>query len=163
MRLRTTRLFHAKPEDLWPLLFSSKMDDKKPCYFLCGLPKPLECGLKDGEGGVGKTRECVSDKGVMKQTILVWEPDKKLVFELSETDIYFGPCVKSIVESFELKPVGNEQTTITRETNFEVVSVAKYFIAVPMLIGLKSIHRYIFRNWRRISALRQKAKMMQPF
>lgn len=158
MRLRTKRLFHTTPEDFWPLLFGSEMDSKKPCYFLCGLPKPLECRLRDKEGGVGKIRECVSDKGVIKQTILVWEPNKKLVFELSETDIYFGPCIKSIVESFELEPVGDKQTMIVRETKFEVVSSLKYCIAFPMFIGLKSIHRYVFKNWHRISVSRKKAR-----
>ena len=151
MKLKTTYRFTAKPEDLWPLLFNSKMDSKQPCYFLCGLPKPVECRLPDSEGGVGKTRECVSDKGIIKQNILEWEPNKKLTFELKETDIYFGPCVESIVESFEIKTISSRETTITRETRFVVSSGMRHFISIPMFIGLKSIHRYVFKNWKRIS------------
>lgn len=150
MKLRTTYYYNAKPEQLWPLLFGSKMDAKQPCNFLFGLPKPIECRLQDAEGGVGKTRECVSDKGIIKQHILIWEPNVMLKFELRETNIYFGPCVKSIVETFEIKPLSASESAIVRETEFVVISKLKYFISVPMYIGLKSIHRYVFKNWDRI-------------
>jgi hypothetical protein len=150
MRIKTTYKFTAKTEELWPLLFNSRMDSKQPCYFLCGLPKPVECRLDHKEGGVGKTRECVSDKGVIKQNILAWEPNKKLSFELRETDIYFGPFVKSIVENFELSQVGDNTTIITRVTDFQLTK-HKLFITIPMAIGLKAIHRYVFKNWDRIS------------
>jgi hypothetical protein len=150
MKLTTTKIFTASPEALWPLLFGSKMDDKQPCYFLFGLPKPVECRLKNNMGGVGQTRECVSDKGTIQQIILEWEPNKKLKFKLLETDIYFGPCIESIVETFEIKPVNVHQTAISRETEFKIIPGANFFISIPMLIGLKSIHRYVFNNWSRI-------------
>jgi hypothetical protein len=150
MKLKTTHHYHAKPEELWPLLFGSKMDTKHPCNFLFGLPKPLECRLQDGEGGVGKMRECVSDKGIIKQTILEWEPNKKLSFELKETDIYFGPCVTRIIETFTINPITESTTSITRETKFVVISKMRLFISIPMFIGLKSIHFYVFKNWNRI-------------
>lgn len=152
MKLTTTRIFSATAMDLWPLLFNSKMDAEKPCYFLCGLPKPVECRLAGGEGGgVGQTRECVSDRGTIRQTILDWEPGKLLRFELRETDIYFGPCVESIVETFEIKQLADNRASITRQTAFSVRSVLAPFISVPLYIGLKSIHRYVFRNWERLS------------
>ena len=151
MKLSTTRRFNTSPERLWPLLFNSKMDNKQPCYFLCGLPKPVECQLKDSQGGVGMTRECISDKGTITQTILEWEPNRKLKFELKETDIYFGPCIKSIVETFEIKSISKGQTTITRETEFKVIYLWKIFISLPMMIGLKAIHQYVFNNWTRLS------------
>jgi len=154
MKLITTKTFNASAERLWPLLFSSKMDNNKPCYFLCGLPKPIECRLQDHEGGVGHIRECVSDKGIIKQTILEWEPNKKLKFELHETDIYFGPCVDSIVETFEIVPIGKDRAKISRQTEFEVKSALRPFISIPMFIGLKSIHHYVFKNWTRLSELR---------
>lgn len=152
MELSTTKKFKGKPEQLWPLLFNSKMDHKKPCIFLCGLPKPVECRLEDKQkgGGVGNFRECVSDKGIIKQTILEWEPNKKLKFELLETDIYFGPCVDSIVETFEIKIVNDNLTAITRNTNFKLKSNIKLIVSIPMFIGLKTIHHYVFKNWERI-------------
>ena len=151
MHIKTSRRFNVTPEKLWPLLFNSKMDDKQPCYFLCGLPKPIECRLPD-TGGVGATRECVSDKGIIVQNILEWVPNSKLKFELKQTDIYFGPCVKSIVETFEIQKIDEGHSTITRNTDFVIKSPFRLFISVPMAIGLKSIHRYVFKNWRRLAA-----------
>lgn len=155
MKIKTTYRFAAKPEELWPLLFNSKMNSEQPCYFLCGLPKPVECRLEERDGGVGKTRECVSDKGIIKQTILEWQPNKKLSFSLRETDIYFGPCVESIVESFELSQVDDKTTKITRVTQFKI-SKHQLFITIPMAVGLKSIHRYVFKNWDRITSENKK-------
>ncbi|MBO9593093.1 MAG: SRPBCC family protein [Niabella sp.] len=150
MQLQTTWKFNATPAQLWPLLFQSKMDERKPCYFLFGLPKPVECRLTDGIGGVGATRECVSDKGLIRQTILEWMPEKKLRFEMRETSIYFGPCVDAIVETFVLTPAGTTETTITRTTEFTLKPGARLWVSIPMWVGLKSIHRYVFRNWKNI-------------
>ena len=151
MKLTTTKKFNATPERLWPLLFDSRMDQKQPCYLLCGLPKPVECRLQNGEGGVGSTRECVSDKGTIQQTILEWQPYEKLTFDLRETDIYFGPCVDSIVESFEIRALGMGQSTITRVTTFRIKPYMGPLLFIPMLVGLKSIHHYVFRNWDLLS------------
>ena len=152
MKLRTTHLFNATPDMLWPLMFNSKMDDKRPSFFLCGLPKPLECRLTEQDGGVGKTRECISDKGIITQEILEWEPNKRLKFRLKETTIYFGQYVKSIVENFEINSVDKHTSTITRTTEFKASTRLKYIMYVPMFIGLKAIHRYVFRNWQKLSA-----------
>lgn len=149
MKLKTTYKFNGNAEDLWPLLFGSKMDDKKPCRFLFGLPKPVECRLEDGQGGIGEARQCISDKGIIQQRILEWQPNKKLSFEMAETDIYFGPCVDSIVESFELNQDTPKTTYITRTTEFKLNS-NNVLLIVPMYIGLKSIHKYVFGNWDRI-------------
>lgn len=151
MIIRTRHTFNAKPEILWPLLFNSKMDERQPCYLLCGLPKPLECRLANNEGGVGETRECVSDKGIIQQRIKEWIPNEKLSFELEQTNIYFGPCVESIIEQFDIKPITNSQSQIVRTTRFKVKDGLRPLVTIPMFIGLKAIHRYVFRNWKRIA------------
>lgn len=132
-------------------MFDSKMDTDVPCKAMFGLPKPVECRLKDGEGGIGAKRECVSDKGTIQQRILEWIPGQTLSFELEETDIYFGPCVQSIVETFQLQPVSPAKTTITRITVFKLKPYANPFLIIPMSLGLKSIHKYVFKNWQRIA------------
>lgn len=150
MKLSTTHLYKTTPEQLWPLLFGSKMDENKPCRFLFGLPKPMECKLEDGTGGVGASRQCISDKGTIQQRILEWKPNEKLSFEMAETNLYFGPCVDSILERFELNKIDSETTTITRTTEFKMKKNRIHLI-LPMYIGLKSIHKYVFKNWDRLS------------
>ena len=118
---------------------------------LCGLPKPVECRLPDHEGGVGSTRECISDKGTIQQRITEWEPGYKLSFQLEKTDLYFGPCVESIVEQFELAETDQGGCQVTRTTTFKTRGPFAPIVSVPVFIGLKSIHRYVFRNWKRLS------------
>lgn len=152
MVVKTAYNYKVSAADLWPLLFNSKMDDQQPCYLLCGLPKPLECRLPDSQGGVGNTRECVSDKGTIQQRITAWNPGRKLAFEMAQTDIYFGPCVKSIVEQFELTDNSDGGCRIVRTTTFRVKGPLAAVAAIPMFVGLKAIHRYVFSNWKRLSA-----------
>lgn len=158
MKLQTSCTFSASPAQLWPLLFHSKMDDRKPCHFLFGLPKPVECRLAEGSGGVGATRECISDKGLIRQTILEWVPEQRLQFEMRETSIYFGPCVDTIIETFVLEPLGHDTTMITRTTRFTLKPRARLWASIPMWIGLKSIHRYVFRNWLELTARKPAAQ-----
>jgi hypothetical protein len=149
MKIKTTYTYNTVPEHLWPLLFGSKMDKDKPCRFLFGLPKPMECKLENGKGGVGASRQCISDKGTIQQRILEWKPNEKLSFEMAETDIYFGPCIDSIIESFELKSINSTTTSITRTTEFKI-KYNQVYLVPPMYIGLKSIHNYVFKNWDRL-------------
>lgn len=149
MKLKTTYNYNTTTENLWPLLFGSKMDKDKPCRFLFGLPKPMECKLEGETGGIGKSRQCISDKGTIQQRIIEWEPQKVLSFEMAETDIYFGPCVESIIESFHLQEMGTNKSSITRTTEFKLKS-NRFFLTIPIYIGLKNIHWYVFKNWNRI-------------
>ena len=59
-----------------------------------------------------------------------------LAFRLKETDLYFGPCVESIEEHFELQPLAGGGTAITRRTRFRIRAFARPFLTLPMLIGL---------------------------
>ena len=152
MVVKTPYFYKVSAAALWPLLFNSKMDDRQPCYLLCGLPKPLECRLPDNQGGVGSTRECVSDKGTIQQRITEWIPGHKLSFELVKTDLYFGPCVESIKEQFEITDNNQGGCRIIRTTTFNAKGPLAFLVSIPMYIGLKAIHRYVFRNWKRLSS-----------
>jgi len=125
------------------------MDPRIPAYFRLGLPKPLECRLPDGPGGVGARRQCISDRGVIQQRITHWQEPAVLRFEMIETTLYFRPCVSAIVEEFVLEPVGESGTRITRTTEITVTGMARFAKALGMAIGMKCIHRYVFANWAR--------------
>jgi hypothetical protein len=48
------------------------MDTRIPCVFRLGIPKPVQCRLPDGVGGVGARRECVSNRGVHRYVFENW-------------------------------------------------------------------------------------------
>ena len=145
MKIRTSTTIPKSPEQLWPLLTNSQMT--VPGCFCLGVPRPLACELPNVEGGVGASRRCISDRGTIEQTITHWQPPGRLKFRMNSTDQYWGPCVNSIEEDFELESVAMG-TRITRTTQISARRPLHFFKEALLCIGLKRVHLYVFRNWR---------------
>ena len=94
MRIQTSIVLDKPPAEVWPLLCSSRMDPRIPCVFRLGIPKPVECRLPDGAGGVGARRQCVSDRGVVHQRITHREQERVLRFQSQTRSL--TTCTKSI-------------------------------------------------------------------
>jgi len=149
MRVRTSILINKPPAEVWPLLCSSRMDSRVPWLFRLGIPKPVECRLPDGAGGVGARRQCISDRGVIHQRITHWEEQRLLRFEMEETTLYFRPCVTAILEELTLEPVEYGRTRLTRTTDVTVSGAVSFVKALVLSMGIKCVHRYVFKNWAR--------------
>jgi len=149
MQVQTSTVIRKPAETLWPLLCGSRMDPRMPCLFRLGIPKPVECRLPDGVGGVGRRRECVSDRGVVHQRITHWEAPRLLRFQMEDTTLYFRPCVTALQEEFLLEPLGSDVTRLTRTTRLAVTGHCPTAKAIIMCAGMKCVHRYVFRNWAR--------------
>ncbi|HTS33843.1 MAG TPA: hypothetical protein VMI55_07925 [Thermoplasmata archaeon] len=149
--VRTRRAFPRPAGTVWPLLCNSKMDGSHRLLFRLGVPQPLECRLPDGEG-VGHERECVSDQGVVHQRILTWAPETKLSFRMESNDLRWSRLVDGIEDTFDLQttPTG---VRVTRTTRVQVRPTASLFQRLGLRLGLKQVHRYVFRNWARLARL----------
>lgn len=152
MLVRTSCEIDATAEAIWPLLCNSRMEASRSCLFGLGVPQPEQCRLPGGSGGVGSTRQCISDRGVIEQEILDWDEPRQLSFKMQQTDMYFKDYVREIVETFELTPGDYLQTKLTRTTHVSIRGRLKLLKQVLFFIGLKKVHRFVFRNWRRICA-----------
>ena len=148
----TTWHFHQPPEVIWPLLCNSRMEPTASCLFGLGLPQPKQCRLPEGDGSAGSTRQCISDRGVIEQTISVWDEPHHLVFSMDRTDLYFRSWVPSIVDDFELVPTPDGGTRATRTTSVSVIGRFRWAKQAALWLGLKKIHRFVFRNWQRLAA-----------
>ena len=148
MKVRTRWSVPHSPDQLWPALCDSSIELTPRCpVFYLGTPRPTECRLPEGPGEVGAARQCVSEQGVIRQRITVWEPPARLAFHKEETDLCFDRFVDRLEDEFALTPAG----TGTRIVRTTTVSVRHRFAAVlyPALwVGLKSVHRFVFRNWQ---------------
>jgi hypothetical protein len=144
VKVRTTAILPSGPQDVWPLLSSSSMDRSRPCLFHLGVPKPVECRLPAG-GGVGARRECVSEQGRVIQRITRWDPPRALSFEMVKTDLFFADHVVAIEEAFDLESAATG-TKVVRTTRVRLKS-GRACSGVLFWIGLKQVHRYVFRNW----------------
>ena len=156
MIVRTTWHFPQSPEVIWPLLCNSRMEPTASCLFGLGLPQPMQCRLPGGQGGVGSTRQCISDRGVIEQTILVWEEPHHLAFRMDRTDLYFRSWVPSIIDDFELLPTPECGTRAIRTTTVTVTGWFRWAKRTVLWIGLKKVHRFVFRNWQRLASNRDR-------
>jgi len=149
--VRTRHAFLSPADRVWPLLCNSKMDRRSALLFRLGVPQPLECRLPDGRGAVGNERECVSDQGVVRQKILIWEPERRLVFRMEKSTIDSAKSVSEIEDAFLLVPNGTG-VTVFRTTTAGTVGRFRFAKKFALGIALKQVHRYVFRNWDRLAA-----------
>jgi len=112
----------------------------------------VQCRVPDGHGGVGSNRECTSDQGIVHQRILEWEPEKRLTIRMERTDLRIHEYVREMVETFDLVgiPGGVRVTHITRVWTQGWFRTLKKIV---LYLSLKEVHRYVFRNWRRLAEL----------
>jgi hypothetical protein len=138
------------PDELWPALCDSTLHLTPRCpVFYLGTPRPSECRLPEGPGEVGAARQCVSEQGVVRQRITTWTPPVRLAFQMEETDLCFHGFVDRLDDVFDLEPEGSG-TRIVRTTTVSVHSRFAVVLALPLWVGLKSVHRFVFRNWQRM-------------
>jgi hypothetical protein len=129
------------------------MELRPPLFFVLGIPRPKLCRLPSGVGGVGEPRECVSNRGTIKQQILDWEEARRLRFEMIGTDMRFRRHVSRLVDSFDLQAVSPGVTRVTRTTEVVLTGRLRTMKAVAVYLGLKAVHRYVFRNWALLAPL----------
>jgi hypothetical protein len=158
--VRTRRSFSSPTGAVWPLLCDSRIEHSNGLLFRLGVPQPLECRLPDGGGRVGGTRECVSDRGVVRQRILVWRPERELVFRMETTNLAAARSIREIEDTFVLDPTSTG-VRVTRTTRVFVAERVSWFGMLGLRIGLKQVHRYVFRSWQR-AARRAKLTAVGP-
>jgi hypothetical protein len=147
MTVRTRREFSSPAGTVWPLLCNSRMEASALPLFKLGVPRPVECRLPDGQGGVGSERECVSDRGVVHQRILAWSPERHLSFRLEQTDLSFQKYVRDMVETFDLAPT-SKGVIVTRTTKVWVRGRFSVWKKLLLFLGVKQVQRFVFRNWQ---------------
>jgi hypothetical protein len=148
--VRTKQSFRSPASTVWSLMCNSQMDDSTSLLFKLGVPQPVQCRVPDSQPGVGSERECVSDRGVVHQRILVWTPNKCLSFRMESTDLAFGRYVRELIDTFNLTatPIGVE---VTRTTQVRTRGRSQFLARVVLYFSLRKVHRYVFQNWNRLA------------
>lgn len=125
------------------------MEHSNSLLFRLGVPQPIECRLPAGDG-VGAERECVSDQGTIHQRILVWTPESRLAFRMESLDVRSAQRVEEIEETFDLEPTVHG-VSVTRTTRVQVHARMSFVQRFELRLGLKQVHRFVFRNWLRLA------------
>lgn len=116
MKVTTTRVLPLPPDQAWPKLCDSRLQLRPVCpVFLLGTPRPHECALPSGPGGVGAERECRSEQGIVRQRLTVWDRPHRLSFRMESTTLGFDNHLDELTDEFTLTPHG-AGTAVTRTT-----------------------------------------------
>jgi stearoyl-CoA desaturase (delta-9 desaturase) len=142
----------AAPEAVWPLLCDSRTESGGSWAFRWGLPRPLRCELPEGRGGVGRARRCVSDRGVVEQTILAWDPPTRLAFRMDRTSLPLRGWIGGLEDEFVLRRAPAGGTWITRTTRATLKGRCPGLRRLLLRVGLAEVHRHVFRNWARAAS-----------
>jgi uncharacterized protein YndB with AHSA1/START domain len=159
--VRTRWSFASPPARVWSLLCNSRMDNATALLFRLGVPHPIQCRILDETGGPGTERECVSDQGVVHQRILEWVPERRLAFRMEATDMEWGRHVRELSEAFDLVPVPGG-VEVTRTSQVRVTGRAPWLRMLMLYLSLKQVHRYVFRNWKRLAEANGRAPDPDP-
>jgi hypothetical protein len=73
---------------------------------------------------------------------------------MRKTDLFFRSFVDEIVDTFDLEPRGSGQTLVTRSTSLSLSRRFQLIKKMLLYLGLKKVHRFVFRNWSRLAIQR---------
>ena len=158
MKIRSSWIFDCLPEDIYPHFFLATMDETYPLAFRLGIPKPLSCKVLEGEPMVGNTRQCTTDMGYIRQEIVELIQDRKLVYEMRETNVWCRKWVSFLQDTFLLEPLKNGKTQVRRTTEFKGVNSIPVLSTLALWFSLRQAHRYAAKNWRRLSSEQKKRR-----
>jgi hypothetical protein len=151
VKIQSSWIFDCSPEDIFPHFFFARMDESYPIAFRLGIPKPLSCKVLEGVPQVGNTRQCTTDKGYIRQEIVELIQDRKLVYEMRETNVWCRNWVSFLQDTFVLEPIDENRTRVSRATEFNGVASIPVLSTLALWFSLKQAHRYAAKNWRRLS------------
>jgi len=116
--VRTALRVDATPEEAWnAILFYEQVEHEPPWLLDLALPQPVHSvGDKQTEGEVVR---CFYDRGYLSKRISRVERGRRLAFEVVEQQLHFERDIKLLGGSFELTPLGDEETTIVLTTRYE--------------------------------------------
>ncbi len=58
--------------------------------------------------------------------------------------------IEAIEDRFEIEPI-REGVAVRRQTRVQVAAGYPWLKRLELRLGLKQVHRYVFRNWQRLA------------
>jgi hypothetical protein len=120
----TARILDMEPTAAWELLmFYEEVDVEPPLYARIGLPHPLRT---EGEmRAVGDVVRCVYSKGQLRKRITVFEPGRRLAFDVIEQTGVEDRSAELRRGSFDFETLGDGRTRVTLTTVYRPLLAAR--------------------------------------
>lgn len=142
--IRTSVHLDATPAQVWANIQSlDSLTGEKPFLMHVGLPVPQRCVLQGT--AVGSKRTCYFDQGSIEETILAWDPPRRMLLSIDRTNMPGRHWLEFEGAEYDLKPDG-AGTLITRTTTISSnLSPACYWGRLESW-GVQSEHEYLLRD-----------------
>ena len=141
--VKTVRTFPVDPQDAWDsLLAFPEITAEKPWLLQIGLPVPQYCTIQGS--GVGATRRCHFDQGVIEERISVWQPPYRLVMEITNVTLPGKEWLKFIDASYELSETKVGHTSVHRTTRIASVLRPRLYWQPLEELATQAEHEYLF-------------------
>jgi hypothetical protein len=140
----TTMHLAAKPEEVWRNIQSlDSLAGRKPFLMHIGLPIPQRCVLQGTS--VGSKRICYFDQGSIDESVLQWDPPRKMRLAIDRTNMPGRHWLEFDGAEYDL--TGDVTgTTITRTTTIRSNLRPAWYWARFEKWGVQSEHEYLFSD-----------------
>ena len=141
--VETVRAFPVDAADAWDALLSfQQITIEKPWLLKLGLPVPQYCTIEGS--GVGATRKCHFDRGVIEERVSVWEPPHRLVMEITNVTLPGRDWLNFIDASYELSAARAGETRVRRTTRIASVLRPRLYWQPLEELATQAEHEYLF-------------------
>jgi hypothetical protein len=140
----TTMHLAAPPEEVWRNIQSlDSLAEHKPFLMRIGLPIPQKCVLQGTS--VGSKRICYFDQGSIEESVLEWDPPRKMRLAIDRTNMPGRHWLSFNGAEYDLR-ADTTGTTITRTTTIRSTLRPAWYWARFETWGVQSEHEYLFRD-----------------
>ena len=141
--VETVRTFPVGAWDVWDAFLSfRRISAEKPWLLKMGLPVPQYCTIEGS--GVGATRKCHFDQGVIEERVSVWQSPQRLVMEITNVTLPGRDWLKFIDASYELSGTEAGQTRVRRTTRIASVLRPRLYWRPLEELATQAEHEYLF-------------------
>lgn len=140
----TTVHLAATPDQVWANIQSlDSLTGTKPILMHLGLPVPQRCVLKGM--AAGSKRICYFDQGSIEETILEWDPPRRMRLSIDRTNLPGRRWLEFDGAEYVLQP-DPAGTIVTRTTTIRSNLAPAWYWARFERWGVSSEHNYLFRD-----------------
>jgi hypothetical protein len=137
-------ILHAEPEQIWDALIATEdVSAEKPLLLHFGLPVPTRCSL-DGSG-VGATRTCYFDSGVIEERVTVWDPPRRFEMDIERVTLPGRHWLRFKSASYLMERLSPNETRVTRTTSISSQLRPAWYWRPLERMGVEAEHEYLFK------------------
>lgn len=147
LEIKSTVWLPSVPENVWPYVQSvDSIGGPKPLLMHLGLPVPQKCVLQGT--AVGSKRVCYFNQGYIEETVLDWQPPKRMRFSIDRTNLPGRHWLGFEEAQYVLEPSA-AGTLVTRTTRITSGLGPAWYWEPLERWGVSSEHHYLFHDLAR--------------